>query len=67
MDGGAWGAAVYEVAKSWTRLKGLSLHACTSLRCCMSFSLVVASGGYSLVAVRRLLVAMASPVAEHGL
>ena len=67
MDGGDWGAAVYEVEKSWTRLKGLSLHACTSLHCCMSFSLVVASGGYSLVAVRSLLVPMASPVAEHGL
>ena len=30
-------------------------------------SLVVASGGYSLDAVHRLLIAMASLVAEHGL
>ena len=67
MDGGAWGAAVYEVAKSWTRLKGLSLHVCTSLRCCMSFSLVVASGGYSLAVVHKLLIMVASLVAEHKL
>ena len=33
----------------------------------MSFCLVAASGGYSLVAVRRLLVAVDSLVAEHGL
>ena len=25
MDGGAWGATVHEVAKSWTRLKQLSM------------------------------------------
>ena len=31
------------------------------------FSLVVASGGYSSLAVRRLLVTVASVVAEHGL
>ena len=30
-------------------------------------SLVVANGGYSLVAVRGLLIAVASLVAEHGL
>ena len=30
-------------------------------------SLVVASGGYSFIAVRRLLTAVASLVAEHGL
>ena len=67
MDGGAWEAAVYKVAKSWPQLKGLSMHACTSLHCCMSLSLVVASGDYSLLAVRRLLIAMASVVVEHGL
>ena len=27
MDGGAWWAAVHRVAKSWTRLKRLSMHA----------------------------------------
>ena len=37
-----------------------------SLRCCSSFSLAVASGGYSLVAVCRLLFAVASLVAEQG-
>ena len=33
----------------------------------MGFSLVVASRSYSLVAVHGLLVAMASPLAEHRL
>ena len=37
------------------------------LHCCMGFSLVVASGGYSLVAVCRVLIVVASLAAEHGL
>ena len=37
------------------------------LHCCVGFSLVAASGGYSLVVVRRLLVAVASLVVEHVL
>ena len=37
------------------------------LHCCMGLSVVGASGGYSLRAVRGLLVAVASLVAEHGL
>ena len=37
------------------------------LFCCVGFSLVAASGGYSPVAVLRLLIAVASLVAEHGL
>ena len=37
------------------------------LRYCAGFFLVVESGGYSLVAVRRLLIAVASLVAEPGL
>ena len=37
------------------------------LRCCSGFSLVLASRGYSLVAVRRPLIEMASLLAEHGL
>ena len=32
----------------------------------MAFSLVAASGGYSLVAMHRLLSAVASLFAEHG-
>ena len=36
------------------------------LRCYMGFSLVAASGGYSLVGVRRHLISLASLV-EHGL
>ena len=38
-----------------------------SLRCCVGFSLVPASGGYSLVAVLRLLTTVASFIAEHRL
>ena len=37
------------------------------LHCCMGFSLVVASRGYSLVAVCRLLTVVASLAAEPGL
>ena len=37
------------------------------LCCCVRFSLVVASGGYSLVAVCGFLIAVASLFAEHGL
>ena len=37
------------------------------LCCCKGFSLVVESEGYSLAAAGRLLAAVASPVAEHGL
>ena len=40
---------------------------CSSLACCAGFSLVVASGGSSRVAVHGLLIAVASLVAEHGL
>ena len=34
---------------------------------CMDFSLTVASRGYSLVAVLRLLIVVAPLVSEHGL
>ena len=37
------------------------------LCCCVGFSLVVASGGYSLVAVLWLLIVVVSLVAEHRL
>ena len=37
-----------------------------SLHCC-GLSLVAASGGYSLIVVCGLLIAVASLVAEHGL
>ena len=37
------------------------------LHCCMGFSLVVKSRGYSLVVVHGLLIVRASLVAEHGL
>ena len=35
-----------------------------SLHCCVGFSLVVANRGYSLVAVHRLLIAVASLILE---
>ena len=37
------------------------------LHCCVGFSVIAASGGYSLVAVCGLLIAVASPVVEHKL
>ena len=37
------------------------------LHCCLGFSSVAASRGYSLVAVCGLLIAMASVVSERGL
>ena len=37
------------------------------LCCYTGFSVVAASGGYSPVVVRRLLIAVASLVKEHGL
>ena len=46
---------------SYLFLMALGLH------CCASFSLVVESRGYSLVAVRRLLTVGASLIGEHRL
>ena len=37
------------------------------LYCCVSFSLVAASEDYSLVAACKLLIVVASFIAEHGL
>ena len=37
------------------------------LYCCVVFSLVVVSGGYSAVVVRGLLISVASLIAEHRL
>ena len=37
------------------------------LHCCVGFSASVVSRGYSLAAVRRLLIVVASLVAEHRL
>ena len=37
------------------------------LGCCEGFSLVAVSWGYSLVVMGRLLIAVASLVADHGL
>ena len=43
------------------------LLAVLGLRCCAGFSLVAASRGYRLVAVHRLLIAVASLAMERGL
>ena len=58
---------IYFILKpiSFLIFKNLFL-AVLGLCCCMA-SLVVASGGYSLVAVFRLLIAVTSPLAEHRL
>ena len=45
---------------------GSDLAAAAGLHCCIDFSLVMLSKGYSLVAVNRLLIAVAS-LAEHRL
>ena len=45
---------------------GSDLAAAAGLHCCIDFSLVMLSRGYSLVAVNRLLIAVAS-LAEHRL
>ena len=37
------------------------------LHCCVGFSVIVVSRGYSLAAVHRLLIVVASLVAEHRL
>jgi len=44
----------------------LFIFAALDLPCCVNFALVVASGGYFLAVVCRLLTAVGSPVAEHG-
>ena len=72
MDRGVWQAIVHGVTKSQT---WLSIHTHThtfisfltvlGLHCCVGFSLVVASRGYSLAAVHGLVIAVASLV-EHG-
>ena len=38
-----------------------------SLRCCVGFSVVVVTGGYSLAVVHGLLTVVASLVVDHGL
>ena len=48
---------VHGIATSWTRLSNFNFDF-VGLRCCSGFSLVIASGAYSLIAV-------ASLVAEH--
>ena len=40
---------------------------CAELCCCTGFSLVVASRGYSLIAMRGRLIVVASLVVENGL
>ena len=45
----------------------LFIYGCIGSPCCMGFSLVAVSKGYSLFAVCRLLIVIASLVAQHSL
>lgn len=45
----------------------LFIYSCAGSSCCVDFSLVATSRGYSLVAGRRLLTTVAPLVPEHGL
>ena len=63
-DGGAWWATVHGVAESRTRLKAVNAWVFIAAH---GLSLVVESGGYSLIAACKLLIVAASLVAEHGL
>ena len=74
MDRGVWQAIVHGVTKSQTWLsihthththKFISFLTVLGLHCCVGFSLVVASRGYSLAAVHGLVIAVDSLV-EHG-
>ena len=64
MDRGAWWATVHGVAESRTRLKAINAWVFIAAH---GLSLVVESGGYSLIAACKLLIVAASLVAEHGL
>ena len=59
-------SATYFIASIFFKKNYLFLPA-PGLHCCQGFSIVGASRGYSLVAVLRLLIVVASLVAEHGL
>ena len=63
-DVGAWKATVHGVAESQARLR--AINTCVFIAA-HGLSLVVESGGYSLIAVCKLLIVVASLVAEHGL
>ena len=52
---------------AYTCLYFLSFLAVRGLRCCAGLSLLVESGSYPLVAVHRLLILVASLLADHGL
>ena len=80
MDRGIWQAAVHMVAQSRTRLNRLRTHAHLFILLFTSFifgharslllrgfSLVAASRSYPRVVVCGLLIAVLSPMAEHGL
>ena len=56
-----------EVPLSYLKKKKSLFLAVLDLPRCVGFSLVVASGGYSLLGVHGLLIVVASPVAEHRL
>ena len=69
VDREAWCAAVHGVTKSRTQLSDRTelSHLDWVFVAACRLSLVAASRGCSVVAVRRLLIAVAFPVAKHGL
>ena len=53
--------------KYFACMLGLFIYLLLAVCCCGGSSLVLASGGYSLVLVHGLLIVAASLVAEHGI
>ena len=53
--------------KYFAWMLGLFIYLLLAVCCCGGSSLVLASGGYSLVLVHGLLIVAASLVAEHGI
>ena len=55
MDRGAWGATVHGVAKSWTRLKQLSMHAHNAMSPTQVVKMALPLFGHKSRVIRQLL------------
>ena len=62
-----WGQRESDTAEQLSTHTAHDLLATLGLHCCVGFALVSEMRGYSLVVVLRLLIVVASPVAENGL